>query len=356
MQVATTSNDKPQVTMNFSEERDNLDADIAAVLAEVQDIEDGTSAAPKPAATAEQTAPTTAKATSEAPKPEATTAATEPEPPKGEPTTEPTPKPKVTMVPHAALHEERKRRQAAELSVQTAETRAQEAEQQLAQLRARLEQPVTAATTEAPEAPVTLMDEDTLKVLEEESPALAKAMRTAQSQFAAQQRELAELRGRQITDDETRMEATRRTVQESIDNNPKLLTLFSQRADNPAAWQRAVALDKQLKTDPAFKGIPIDERFERVVSAYEAVYGEIDMADPAGTHVDDTALDKVVAAKLTEAAGKAKKAPATLSDIPQSVPNVNSPAQEYMRQSASQLHSNLNKLSEDKVMELLAQL
>lgn len=98
------------------------------------------------------------------------------------------------------------------------------------------------------------------------------------------------------------------SVQDLIDANPKLSLL---QATDPVAWQRAVDLDDQLRTNPATSHLPMAERFVKAAAAYEAIYGAINapaVAAPAAQPAAKT-VDQVLAAAKPAA-------PRSLSDLP----------------------------------------
>lgn len=124
----------------------------------------------------------------------------------------------------------------------------------------------------APEATIT---PEELAEMQENFPVMAKA-------YQAMQANLDRLQQAAVTQQQSQQAATQQSeagsVQDLIDANPKLAYL---QASDPAAWQRAIALDDQLRNDPTTASLPMADRFNKVAAMYEVIHGAIHVPAPS---------------------------------------------------------------------------
>ena len=250
--------------------------------------------------------------------------------------------------------------------LQAERERARTAEQAVEQMRAQLEALKTQATTGTaakPEASEStdLSDEDMAQITND-FPAVGKLLKG----MAAQVGQLtAQLQG--VTQSEhNRRQAEANTastsVQEAIDNSAHLS--FWQQKD-PAMFDVATKFDNQIKSDPRNKGLTLDQRFDRVVKAVEAVYGETELpaefqrAAPTPAPAK-TAAPKVDAKAIAAAAQKAiddasnSSAVRTLSDIPGGIAGESDEVSQLGLMSASDLGNKFMSMPMEKMMAILA--
>jgi hypothetical protein len=119
------------------------------------------------------------------------------------------------------------------------------------------------------------------------------------------------------------VERRREEVQDVIDRNPVLRYL---QAEDPAMYAEAVKIDRQLRDsdNPAIKSLSMEDRFGRVVSSLEIMYGKIELPEkyrPAAAPPPPKVEDKSgKAGKDVQSGTKAKDGTLTLSDLPGGAP------------------------------------
>ena len=111
-------------------------------------------------------------------------------------------------------------------------------------------------------------------------------------------------------------------------------------------WDAAVALDNRLMNDPAFKDVPIRERFETVVQRLTGKPSEKTQPN----------LEEDVEEKLAEKEKAARSAPNSLSDLPGGVPSDQSDNDAVDRMSPAQLETKLTRMTPDEQEAFLARL
>ena len=107
-----------------------------------------------------------------------------------------------------------------------------------------------------------------------------------------------------------RVEDTKRTaqqtVQEAIDSVPALAHL---QAADPEGFAIAQQLDVQFSKTPKFATLPLAERFQKVIAAYEAAHG------PVPVKQTQAVTKPPAQAPAAQPAKPASKGPQSLSDI-----------------------------------------
>lgn len=175
---------------------------------------------------------------------------------------------------------------------------------------ARLKAQVEGGKPEAAKS-VTFLTEEQLADVEAETPTLGAALRASQQQIIALTQTVQELTAEREDARRTTEQQIQTSVQEAIDNTPKLAHL---QGTDKQGWEQAVAIDVHLRTLPRWKGKPYSERFAEVVRRYEEDYGPIAMPGaPSQTPPKQPEPPKPGAQPSSAAA---PTGPTTLSDLP----------------------------------------
>lgn len=276
-------------------------------------------------------------------------------------------------IPFAVLEDARQKA----LDAETARTKA---EQEAAELRAKLDEAIkakpaaTAAEPDKTTAPATSASARIAEIdaqiaeVEAESPWMAKTLRLMRDQLVdadaratAAEREAADAKQRaeklaQDTEAD-RAHAAGNVVREAIDNNPALVYW---EAKNKAMWDEAINFDKQLRERPEWANKTYAERFDKVVELVTTMHGK-DILPPGTPSTDSKGKDAVKApdpaktrALAEEAAKAAQSGIATLSDIPGGQPVEGSAIDIADAQSISQLGTMFMNMSPDQQQAWLA--
>ena len=257
-------------------------------------------------------------------------------------------------IPYSVLQNERESRRAAEQAVE--------------QMRQRLEALELQAKsgTAAPSAKAAAEPDLTPEELEQigsDFPAVGKAMKAMESRMAMLSDRLAQVTQSEQGRRQAEANNASRTAQEAIDNSAHLS--FWQQKD-PEMFDVATKFDNQIKSDPRNKGLTLDQRFERVVKAVEAVYGETQLPaefqraasapaaapTPAAPKVDAKAI-AVAAQKAIDDASKGS-AVRTLSDIPGGMAAESDEIAQLGLMSAADLGNKFLSMPTEKVLAILA--
>lgn len=205
--------------------------------------------------------------------------------------------------------------------------RASKAEQLAAEMRERvaaLEAAVQAASqgakdgesarTEQQEPTVSDLSPDDLEALKEDFPTVYKAVQAAMAKAAQLEAKLQPVEESVRSAEAEQARSATETVQEAIDAVPKLAHI---QATNMDAFELAKQFDATLRTQPAWAGKPLSERFAKVTEMVEAALGPIDL--PGAKPTSQSAEDLKAAAKAkADAAVKASRTnvPTSLSEFP----------------------------------------
>jgi hypothetical protein len=248
-------------------------------------------------------------------------------------------------IPYAVLESERQQRLAAE-----------QVAQQLRDQLAAMQQQQTIAQPAAGSPPqasvvsdVPMIDEDTDRQIEEDNPEQGKVIRALMGQVGFLAEQLGAVRqseqARQNVETRTRSE----TVQEVIDANPTLRYL---QAEKPEMFAQAVEFDKTIRADPANRGLPLSERFQKVVNAMQAVYGPVDV--PQG-YAAEGAAPKPATGKGAAREGAAQRPEvSSLSEIPGGAPPLSDEVEQLGQLSAHELGNKFMNMDPNKVLAILA--
>lgn len=246
------------------------------------------------------------------------------------------------IIPFEVLDRERKR--VAEL-----ERIAREQAEQIETLAA-------SATGKEPEKTgddATVLSEAELAELEVDYPAFGKLLRAQQAQIKALGETVQNLNAEREQREEQGQRTVQQTIQEAIDDNPKLAYLQVQ---SPETWERAVRFDSTLRADPEWAEKSFADRFAKVVELYEATYGQIALAtakEPEPTKTPEE-LAKEAEAKLK---AKAAPVPASLSAIPGgSTPAADDVTAQLATKSGPELTADFMRMSPQQIEAMLARL
>jgi hypothetical protein len=258
-------------------------------------------------------------------------------------------------IPYTVLQTEREQRKAAESALEQMRSRLEALEQQAKGTR-------PAQADQTPQEP-DLSDEDMAQI-ENDFPAIGKLLKGMGAKVSSLTQQLDDVRQSEIA--RRSGEATRAstTVQEAIDANDHL-TFWQQK--DPETFAIAVQYDNQIKADPRNRGLSLDQRFEKVVKAMEAVYGEAQLPDefrrsapaaqaPAAPAPAPRVNPKAVADAAQKAIEQAQNTSAvrSLSDIPGGVPAESDEITQLGLMSAADLGNKFMGMDPAKVMAILA--
>lgn len=220
-------------------------------------------------------------------------------------------------IPYDVLKNARESAQTAEQARQAAEARAAELAERASSLEAQLlaakagDQTATQQTEALPDT----ISKEEIDTLREDFPVLAKMMDAQNATVAELKAQLANVSHAEAARQAVAAQAENQSVQDLIDANPKLS--FLQTTD-PVAWDQAVKMDDFLKTQPGTRNLSMADRFNKVVSAYEAVNGVINAPATTQQQTDtNTKTPAEIRAEAAKVVGSIKPAaPNSLSDLP----------------------------------------
>lgn len=191
----------------------------------------------------------------------------------------------------------------------------------------------------------TLSDEQ-LAAIKDADPDIANAIGFFQQQLQAQAEELANLRSQQTNEQVTPLELAIRS------NND----LNTWRSDDPDRWTLAVRHDNLLREHPEWKDRSMDDRFAEAVRLTKMEFGDPlpNAASGKQTKTDQATAAEIAERKLREA--ESRDVPRSLSSVGKTPSTDRSLAERLSELDGDQLVEELDKLSPDKVNEVLAEL
>lgn len=244
-------------------------------------------------------------------------------------------------IPYAVLVSERGRRQAAEQAVESLR-------KEVEALSAKVEQGKAAAS----EPVDTEVQEDQLTKLADEFPEMGGAIKALMAKTRELETQLAVVAQHEDARKTQEQGRAASEVQEAIDANP---VLRYWQAENPEMWSEAARLDDLLKANPANQSLTMSERFGKVVTAIEAIYGKAEL--PAAyqpAKAPDTSIEQV-AAKAKAAVEKAGSfKPKTLSDMPGGATPPTSERERVEAMSTAELAGLMATMDPDQIAAYLA--
>ena len=256
------------------------------------------------------------------------------------------------QIPYSVLETEREQRRAAENALQSLQ-------RQVEELTARVNGTAKPEGTKPTELVDEVSEED-IAAIAEDFPAHGKALKALMAKVSHLTQELDQVRSAEGRRTQTEQQQASATVQEAIDASPQLSYWQSK---DPEMFAVAVRFDNQIKADPRNRGLSLDQRFEKVVAAVEAVYGPTELPDefrretPAPSSKGapaDTKPNVVANAKkaIQEAEGRASVR--SLSDIPGGVPPMADELQELDQLSATELGNKFLRMDPAQIASILA--
>ena len=181
------------------------------------------------------------------------------------------------LIPFSILGASREQTAREILARQDAEARALASAEKSRELQEQLNalQSGTSTAAEAKQAVQGIIDGATMEQLDairEDFPKFADLLEAQIKATSKLEEQLSRVTQGEKNRAVTAEEKASRESQDLIDANPKLSHLQS---TDPEGWEAAVALDDQFKMNPKLAALTIEERFNRVVGAYEAAHGVI---------------------------------------------------------------------------------
>lgn len=164
------------------------------------------------------------------------------------------------------------------------------------------------------EAKAKAYEEEGLTELAATTATQAKAMRTMMARFEKFGGYIAKAEAREREEQQRAQKTAQEQSIEAIENNPTLRYLDETYDKDPKSkelWDRIAAEDQFLKTQPAWKGKPVADRFSAAIKRVEIETGPI----PLPAEYQTTAQVKAAAEARTREAGNEFR-PNTLSDLP----------------------------------------
>lgn len=173
----------------------------------------------------------------------------------------------------------------------------------------------------------------------------AKALRAMADKYTSSLEYVEQTRRAAAQAEQEAAKASRTAVEEAIDHNPKLR--FLRDTDDPL-WDEIADQDAILRANPKFKGLPLEQRFEKAIAAVEAMHGPIKL--PA-EYLSVADVKAAATKKVDEAGGFT---PRTLSDLPGGGLPATTEAEAMSKMSPVQLHRIFEEASDDKIADLLS--
>ncbi|CAB4155022.1 hypothetical protein UFOVP653_60 [uncultured Caudovirales phage] len=217
------------------------------------------------------------------------------------------------VIPYSVLKSERDR-------ASKAEQLANEMRERVAALEAAVQaasqgaKDGESARTNASEQSVSDLSTDDLEALKEDFPTVYRAVQAAMAKAAQLEAKLQPVEDSVRSAEAEQARSATETVQDAIDSVPKLAHL---QATNAEAFELAKQFDATLRTQSAWAGKPLQERFFKVAEMVEAALGPIDLpgAKPASQSAENL---KAAAKAKADAAVKAGRTnvPTSLSEFP----------------------------------------
>jgi hypothetical protein len=255
-------------------------------------------------------------------------------------------------IPYSVLESERAQRQAAEAAQQQLQDRLTALEQQL---RSGNSTPSEGAT-EAPD-----LSDDEITQISEDFPSTGKALKALMARVETLNQQLLSVQQAEGNRRQVEKQTASNTVQEAIDNNS---TLSYWQAQDPEMFAEAVKLDNQLKANPRNRALSFDERFQKVVTGMEAIYGPTELpeeyrqqaakeATPAAVSNTKQATNVAAAANKAIAEAQTSSRVKTLSEIPGGVPPETDEITQLGTMSAQDLGNKFMKMDMNQLSALL---
>lgn len=234
------------------------------------------------------------------------------------------------IIPYAVLKSERER-------ASRAEQLANEMKERIAALEAQVQQgnqgakDGESARTDPPIPNASDLSEEDLEALKEDFPTVYKAVMASMAYAKTLEDKLKPVERSVQEDAAERVRTERETVQEAIDDVPKMAHI---QANDAQAFALAKQFDAALRAQANWADKPLTDRFTKVIEMVEAALGPIDVPGSTPAPQPSAAdLRKAAEAKAANAARATRtNVPTSLSEFP-----VGDPAAQDEREAAEQL-------------------
>ena len=216
------------------------------------------------------------------------------------------------VIPYSVLKSERER-------AARAEQVARDAQAELDKLQAQLKANQGAkdgesARTNPQQTDANELSDEELALLKEDNPTVYRALMAIKAQSAAIESKLNPVVDRVAVEEANRQRSEAEVIQEAIDSVPKLAHVA---ATDPAAYELAQQFDTVLKSNPAWIGKPLTERFAAVIEMVEKTTGPINLPTSPKAPLNTEEVAKAARKKAAEQANETRSAvPTSLSEFP----------------------------------------
>lgn len=245
------------------------------------------------------------------------------------------------IIPYSVLKNERER-------AARAEQIARDAQERLAAMEEKLnaeEQGAKkgeAARAEPQEGDISASE---LEALKDDFPTVYKAVIASIAASKAVADKLAPVEESVRDAESARQQTMVEAVQEAIDATPKMAFL---QATNAEAFELAKQFDEALRTQQAWAGKPLAERFAKVVEMVESVIGQIDIPGKAKPSLSAEELARAARAKAEKDSSR-NSVPSSLSDFPAGNPPAQDEQDAIEQMTHQQLAAKFARMSADEM-------
>ena len=253
------------------------------------------------------------------------------------------------VIPYAVLRSERERATRAEQMVREAMERVAQLEARLGSAGQSAPQGANIGENARAETEMPALSDEDLVALKEDFPTVHKALMVSIAQQKALESKLQPVEERVYGYVREREQTMAATVQETIDQIPKLAFM---QANQPEAFALASQFDAVLREQPAWADKPLSERFARVTAMVESALGEVRLPDEkkaAETPVKNPEDLARAARQLAEKTAQAPSVPTSLSDFPAGQAAAQDEHEAAERLSPLQLAEKFSRLSPDEM-------
>lgn len=246
-------------------------------------------------------------------------------------------------IPYSILQSEREKRRAAEQVQQELMQRIAEIEERLSSgQQGQVESEAVAELLSDESIDEMVGDFPSIKPMIEYTKQLEGKLKQFEQRFAeVEQIESARQQAQQA--------AVAAEVRNEIDANP---TLSYWETKDPEKWNAAIEANRQLMSLPATQKLPLSERFSKVVSVVEAIYGATELPPEFAPKQEPP---KDLSAKVKKAVESAETfKPKTIGEMPGGSIASTDPIESLLEQNPGKLAAMMSKMTPDQISELLA--
>jgi hypothetical protein len=247
-------------------------------------------------------------------------------------------------IPYAVLQSEREKRRAAE-QVQ------QELMQRIAEIESKLASSGQGAPVES-SAVAELLSDESISEMVVDFPSIKPMIdytKQLEGKLAQFEQRFAEVEQIEMSRQQAQAVKQQAEVRQEIDANP---TLRYWETKDPEKWQAALEADNQLRSLPAIERLSLGERFSKVVSVVEAIYGATELPPEFAPRQEPP---KDLSAKVKKAVESAETfKPKTIGDMPGGTVSSSDPIEAMFDQTPAKLAAMMSRMTPDQITELLA--